>query len=59
MQEYHLPPCAPPSLGHTVLIGLGPPTSAAGGPHSYIGLSNSPGPYGYHSPQGPAGVDLG
>lgn len=57
VQEFHQSPCVPPSLGHTVLIGMCPPTSAGGGPHSYIELSNSQDPCGYYSPQDPADAD--
>lgn len=59
VQEFHQPPYAPPSPGHIVLIGMGPPTSAGGGPHSYTELSNSQDPCGYYSPQDPACADWG
>lgn len=59
MQELHQPPYAPPSLGHTVLIGMGRPISAGGGPHLYTGLSNFRHPCGYYTPQDPACADWG
>lgn len=59
MQEYHQTPNVPPFLGHTVLTGLGPPTSAGGGPRSYTGLNNFQGPYDYCSPQDLVGADWG
>lgn len=58
-QESQQPPYVPQPPGHTVLTGLGPPTSAECGPHSSTELSKFHFPCGFHTFQDPGGADLG
>lgn len=57
VRGFQRPPYAPPSPGHTVLSGRGPPILAEDDPRSYTGLSNSQDPCDYHILLDPVGAD--